>query len=99
MGGVDQPAHRGELAGAADGESGNRPVVAVVERREVPVSGLAFEADAGRAPGAWPTYWIRSPYWSLQKLGSGAGRGSSPSIAVAAAAPCRAAASQCSVRA
>ena len=25
------------------------------------------------ASAAWPTYWMRTPYWSLQKLGSGVG--------------------------
>ena len=38
---------------------------------------------------------MRMPYWSVQKLVSGAGPGSSPSIARAARAPWRPAASQC----
>ena len=41
---------------------------------------------------------MRTPCWSLQKLGTPAGAASSPSIACAAPAPCRRAASQCSVR-
>ena len=64
----------GRRSGRPTSRAATGPALRGEHGGEVARGQVALDPTTGRRRAASPTHWMRTPYWSLQKLGSGAAR-------------------------